>query len=74
MTLVPKSKVSLNLKPGDEFIPYPEISGVAVTVDSFLIDRYPVTNAQYYEFITASGYYPTDTAGYLRHWQSGRFR
>jgi len=74
MVLVPKSKVSLNLKPGDEFIPYPEISGVSVTVDSFLIDRYPVTNSQYFEFITMSGYYPSDTSGYLRHWKSGRFR
>jgi formylglycine-generating enzyme required for sulfatase activity len=45
-----------------------------VEVDSFLIDRYPVTNSQYYEFITASGYRPSDTSGYLRHWQSGTFK
>ncbi|MBK9391554.1 MAG: SUMF1/EgtB/PvdO family nonheme iron enzyme [Bacteroidetes bacterium] len=74
MVLVPKSKVSLNLIPGDEFIPYPDISNTVILVDSFLIDRYPVTNAQYYEFITNSGYHTADTAGYLRHWQYGTFR
>lgn len=74
MVLVPKSKVSLNLTPGDEFIPYPEIAGVDIMVDSFLIDRYPVTNAQYFEFITATGYFPSDTSGYLRHWKSGMIR
>jgi formylglycine-generating enzyme required for sulfatase activity len=45
-----------------------------VKVDSFLIDRYPVTNAQYFEFILNSGYRPADTTRYLRHWESGTFR
>ncbi|HUX97759.1 MAG TPA: SUMF1/EgtB/PvdO family nonheme iron enzyme [Bacteroidales bacterium] len=74
MVLVPGSTLIMNLKPGDEFIPYPDISSMEVVVDSFLIDRYPVTNAEYYEFINSSGYKPADTAGYLRHWQSGIFR
>jgi iron(II)-dependent oxidoreductase len=45
-----------------------------VRVDSFLIDKYPVTNSQYYDFVTNSGYRPADTARYLRHWQDGTFR
>ena len=74
MILVPGSPISMDVTPGDEFIPYPEISGKVIPVDSFLIDRYPVTNAQYYEFILASGYRPADTSGYLRHWQSGTYK
>ncbi len=74
MVLVPGSVISMNLIPGDEFIPYPQVSGIETAVDSFLIDRYPVTNSQYLEFITTSGYRPSDTSGYLRHWQSGTYR
>ena len=47
----------------EEFIPYPEVSGISVKVDSFLIDKYPVTNAQYYEFLQSSGY---QTSGYSK--------
>ena len=43
-------------------------------IDSFLIDKYPVTNSQFYDFITNTGYRPADTSGFLRHWQSGTFR
>lgn len=35
------------------------------------IDKNPVTNAQYYEFVKASGYKPNDTENYLKHWQNG---
>jgi gamma-glutamyl hercynylcysteine S-oxide synthase len=74
MVLIPGSKISLDLTPGDEFIPYPELMGDDIIVDSFLIDRYPVTNEQYYDFITVSGYHPSDTSRYLQHWQSGMFK
>lgn len=74
MVLVPGSLLSLNVSASDSFIPYPDINGNIIKVDSFLIDKYPVTNSQYYAFITESGYRPADTTGYLRHWQSGMFR
>jgi len=74
MVFVPGSVITMDLKPADEFIKYPEFSPVEIKVDSFLIDRYPVTNAQFYDFIVSSGYRPVDTSGYLRHWQSGIFR
>jgi formylglycine-generating enzyme required for sulfatase activity len=73
MVLVPGSSFSFKVSGTDEFIPYPEVSG-NIKVDSFLIDKYPVTNSQYYDFITNTGYRPADTARYLRHWQSGTFR
>jgi gamma-glutamyl hercynylcysteine S-oxide synthase len=73
MVLVPGATFSFRVSPSDEFIPYPDVNG-AVKVDSFLIDKYPVTNSQYFDFITNSGYRPADTARYLRHWQDGSFR
>lgn len=73
MVLIPGATFNLNVTPPDAFIPYPDINGT-VKVDSFLIDKYPVTNAEYYDFITNTGYRPADTARYLRHWQDGSFR
>jgi iron(II)-dependent oxidoreductase len=74
MVLIPGSTISYKVGANDEFIPYPESVYSGSKVDSFLIDKYPVTNAQFYEFITASGYRPADTTRYLRHWQKGVFR
>ena len=74
MVLVPGSLIALDLTGDDDFMAYPELSVAEIKVDSFLIDRYPVTNSQYYDFLTASGYRPSDTSGYLSHWQSGIFK
>ena len=74
MILIPGTDFSYEVTTGEDFILYPEVSGVAVKVDSFLIDRYPVTNAQYYEFLQSSGYRPADTARYLRHWDYDIYR
>ncbi|MEP6896924.1 MAG: SUMF1/EgtB/PvdO family nonheme iron enzyme, partial [Rhodanobacter sp.] len=38
---------------------------------AFHIDRTPVTNAQYREFLDASGWHPRDAHNFLRHWQDG---
>ena len=67
--LYPELNFHTMFQPADDFIPYPEVSGLSIKVDSFLIDKYPVTNAQYYEFIQSTGYRPADTTGYLRHWE-----
>lgn len=74
MVLVPGGDFSFSVSADDEFIPYPLVSDVKVRIDSFLIDRYPVTNAQYYEFLQSSGYRPADTVRYLRHWDMGIYR
>ena len=74
MVLVAGTDFSYTVTASDDFIPYPEINGNIVKIDSFLIDKYPVTNEQYYEFLTNSGYSPQDTSRYLRHWESGMFR
>jgi gamma-glutamyl hercynylcysteine S-oxide synthase len=73
MVLVPGASFAFNVSSSDEFIPYPEVNGI-IKIDSFLIDKYPVTNSQYYDFIMNTGYRPADTSKYLKHWQSGTFR
>jgi iron(II)-dependent oxidoreductase len=42
-----------------------------VRIGAFHIDRYPVTNAQFKEFLDASHYRPRDDHNFLRHWERG---
>jgi gamma-glutamyl hercynylcysteine S-oxide synthase len=74
MVLIPAARFSYSLSTREDFIQYPDVSGKMVSIDSFLIDRYPVTNAQYYEFVTKTTYQPQDTTRYLRNWEGGTFR
>jgi gamma-glutamyl hercynylcysteine S-oxide synthase len=75
MVLVPAAIFSYKVSVNDDFIPHPEIDKIRnVKVDSFLIDRYPVTNASYYDFVRRTGYMPVDTTNYLRHWSGGVFK
>jgi iron(II)-dependent oxidoreductase len=75
MVLVPKSTITYKLTTREDFIPYPVINKpVTAVVDSFLIDKFPVTNSQFLEFLNSSGYKPADTAGFLRHWDKGAIR
>jgi formylglycine-generating enzyme required for sulfatase activity len=74
MVLIPGSLFSFNVSANDSFIPYPDVNDKICRIDSFLIDKYPVTNAQYFDFLTNSGYRPADTTRYLRHWEAGMYR
>jgi formylglycine-generating enzyme required for sulfatase activity len=40
-------------------------------IHPFLIDKYPVTNRKYAEFVESSRYAPTDSTNYLKHWKGG---
>lgn len=75
MVLVPGGKITYSLTSTEDFIIYPDLN-VPVTseIDSFLIDKYPVTNEQFQEFLLSSGYRPSDTTNFLHHWQNGTFR
>ena len=42
-------------------------------INSFLIDRYPVTNAQFKRFLEATHYHPKDDSNFLRDWRNGNF-
>lgn len=71
MVLIPAAEISYTLTSDDDFIPYPDSKDIVHNIDSFLIDKYPVTNDQYYRFISETGYMPADTVNYLRHWKAG---
>jgi formylglycine-generating enzyme required for sulfatase activity len=58
---------------GDNFIPNPEVNEKEkVTMHSFYMDKFPVTNAQFYAFIKATNYKPADTSNFLKHWINGK--
>ncbi len=42
-------------------------------IDSFWIDRYPVTNAQFKKFLHDTSYRPKDDLNFLRDWQNGAY-
>jgi iron(II)-dependent oxidoreductase len=42
-------------------------------VAPFFIDEYPVTNAQFKQFMDATGYSPADKINFLRDWKNGEF-
>ncbi len=65
-------KMSINVE--DNFVPYPPYDSVnSRFVKRFYIDKYPVTNNQFYEFIESTGYRPADTINYLKNWKEGKF-
>jgi formylglycine-generating enzyme required for sulfatase activity len=42
-------------------------------VAPFYIDKYPVTNAQFKQFVDATHYMPKDALNFLRDWKNGTF-
>ena len=41
-----------------------------VHLNPYAIDLTPVTNAQFYEFLKATGYRPAQTENFLKHWEN----
>lgn len=74
MVLIPSAQFTYTVEANENFIPYPRPGKRAVKIDSFLIDRYPVTNLDYYKFILATNYFPQDTVNYLKHWFNGVYK
>jgi iron(II)-dependent oxidoreductase len=72
MVLVPAATIRLNVQSNDDFIAYPSAGKERMVVaDSFLIDKYPVTNEEFLRFIREARYIPKDTSNYLKHWERG---
>lgn len=73
MVLVPAGSFDYRTENTDQFIPYPEIEKpVSTQVNSFYIDKYPVTNAQYREFLESTRYSPKEPKNFLKHWDNGK--
>lgn len=73
MVKIPAGTFRFQTTHGDDFIRYPEHNeGRTYTMKSFLMDKFPVTNAQFRAFLDATGYRPADSANFLKHWKDGR--
>ncbi|HCW06205.1 MAG TPA: sulfatase-modifying factor protein, partial [Cytophagales bacterium] len=56
---------------GDEFISYPtNQEGKILSMNDFYMDKFPITNRQFKEFVDASHYVPADTTNFLKHWKN----
>ena len=42
-------------------------------IKPFYIDKFPVTNAQFKQFVDATRYSPKDAQNFLRHWKNGTY-
>lgn len=42
------------------------------TVETFFMDKTEVTNAEFHQFVTGSGYKPANAEKYLAHWENGK--
>jgi len=42
-------------------------------IDAFYIDRYPVTNKQFKQFLQATNYQPRDKHNFLKDWKNGSY-
>ena len=40
-------------------------------IDTFYIDKFPVTNAAFKKFLDATHYHPKDDLNFLRDWKNG---
>ena len=73
MVEIPAGSFVFHATNGDEFISYPKHDeGRTFELPAFWMDRYPVTNEDFHRFMEASGYRPSDTANFLKHWRDGR--
>ncbi len=74
MVLIPAGDFIFKVSNPDQFIPYPDHSKpVKVHVHSFYMDKYPVTNEQFYDFLLATHYRPADPVNFLKHWRNGKY-
>ena len=72
MVEIPEGEFSFHVSNPDQFIPYPDYSRLEIIhVYRFFMDKYPVTNVQFYKFIQETSYIPKDPVNYLKHWKDG---
>lgn len=73
MVDIPEGEFFWKVSQGDNFIPYPQYgTNQKVHVKSFYMDKHPVTNAEFKEFIDETDYQPEDPSRFLRHWKNGK--
>jgi formylglycine-generating enzyme required for sulfatase activity len=73
MVKIPAGTFTMHVTNGDEFISYPK-QGYPKTLSmkSFYMDKYPVTNIQFKKFVHEINYHPADTVIFLKHWTGNK--
>jgi formylglycine-generating enzyme required for sulfatase activity len=72
MVEIPAGNFTFRESHGDEFIPYPKYNlGQEYNMPGFFMDKFPVTNIQFKNFLDQTNYQPRDTANFLKHWIKG---
>jgi formylglycine-generating enzyme required for sulfatase activity len=73
MVFIPSGNFKFKQTHGDDFISYPPVTDTnIVTMSSFYMDTYPVTNKEFKLFMDQSHYKPSDNYHFLHHWVNGR--
>lgn len=74
MVRVPSGNFKFKAKHiGDWDLKYPlEDTGKVFVMEEYYMDKYPVTNRQFKEFIGKSNYKPGDAQNFLKHWPDGK--
>jgi len=73
--LIPAGKFLFKETHGDEFIPYPkQFVDSVFDMPAYYMDKHPVTNFQFKKFLDATGYKPSDTVNFLKHWIKGKIK
>jgi len=74
MVEIPAGNFKYIVNTPDSYIPYPAyLDSEIVKVHRFFIDKYPVTNKEFKEFLTETNYEPADTTNYLKNWRNGNY-
>jgi formylglycine-generating enzyme required for sulfatase activity len=69
---IPEGKFLMKRSFGDQFIPNPPRQSTdSIWMPSFYMDKFPVTNSSFKQFIEATHYKPLDTTRFLAHWNNG---
>lgn len=73
MVKIPSGTFTMNVANGDEFIAYPK-QGFPKTIamSSYYMDKYPVTNSQFNQFIVETNYHPANTVNFLKQWLNNK--
>lgn len=73
MVKIPAGTFKFKATNGDAFIPYPkQFMDSTFEMKSYYMDKFPVTNKQYQQFVNATKYKPADAKNYLKHWVNGK--
>jgi formylglycine-generating enzyme required for sulfatase activity len=73
MVKIPEGTFNFHTAHGDDFISYPDFNeNTLCNMPAFYMDRFPVTNQQFENFMKATHYKPADPANFLKNWKKGK--